>query len=59
MGGAVLGGALGVWMTHDEPPARGGLPAYTMRPEVGVIGMSEASDGTLSLQYGAGLSGTW
>lgn len=59
MGGAVLGGAIGIWMTHDEPPSRGFAPPYSMRPEVGVIGMSEASDGTLVPQYGAGLSGSW
>lgn len=59
MGGAVLGGALGIWMTQDEPPARGFAPPYSVRPEVGVVGMSEAADGTLAPQYGAGLSGTW
>ncbi len=59
MGGAVLGGALGIWMTREETSVRGNLPTYTVRPEVGVIGVSEASDGRLSPQYGAGLSGTW
>jgi len=59
MGGAVLGGAIGIWMTHDDPPTRGFRPPYTARPEVGVIGMSEASDGTLLPLYGAGVSGTW
>lgn len=59
MGGAVLGGAIGIWMTHDDPPPRGFAPPYSARPEVGVIGMSEAADGTLVPQYGAGLSGSW
>ncbi|HEU5074622.1 MAG TPA: hypothetical protein VFU02_10620 [Polyangiaceae bacterium] len=59
MGGAVLGGAIGIWMTHDEPAARSSVPPYSARPAVGVIGMSETSDGTLLPLYGAGLSGTW
>lgn len=59
MGGAVLGGALGIWMTRDDPPARSGPPAYTVRPDVGVIGVSEAHDGELAPQYGFGVSGTW
>jgi len=59
MGGAVLGGALGIWMTRDEPPSRGSLTPYSARPEVGVIGVSEASDGKLAPVYGAGVNGTW
>lgn len=59
MGGAVLGGAIGIWMTQDEPPARSFTPPYSARPAVGVIGMSETADGKLLPLYGAGLSGTW
>lgn len=59
MGGAVLGGAIGIWMTQDAPASRSSLPAYSARPEVGVIGMSEGSDGRLAPLYGAGVSGTW
>jgi len=59
MGGAVLGGALGIWMTHDEPASRAAAAPYSALPHVGVIGMNEAPDGTLVPEYGAGLSGTW
>ena len=59
IGGAVLGGALGIWITDDAPPAPTFQGPYSARPEVGVIGMSETADGTLLPLYGAGLSGTW
>ena len=59
IGGAVLGGALGIWITDEAPPAPTFQEPYSARPEVGVIGMSEAADGTLLPLYGAGLSGTW
>jgi len=59
IGGAVLGGAIGIWITDEAPPIPRSQGPYSARPDVGVIGMSEAADGTLRPLYGAGVSGTW